>query len=99
MKAGLVRGSVQRHTREGEFSIISQLLELLSHRKVKQLGVVLQNGAEVLSGSGPRVEWRVEAAELAVTRPGSDDDGQRPEPPGHRLEGGPGSKTGRYAGL
>ncbi|TQE12912.1 hypothetical protein C1H46_001558 [Malus baccata] len=57
---------------------------------MEQLRMILQDGAEVFSWSGPRVERRVEAVELAVARPGSSDNNQRPE----ELIGGPRLEAG-----
>ncbi|KAM1166318.1 hypothetical protein PS1_025949 [Malus domestica] len=64
--------------------------------------MILQDGAEVFFGSGSGVKRRVEAAELVVARPGSGNDGQRPQEPisGPRLDGGVGrSEDGGYAEL
>ncbi|TQE11580.1 hypothetical protein C1H46_002782 [Malus baccata] len=58
--------------------------------------MILQDGAEVLSGSGSGVKRRVEATELAVDRPGSGEDGQRPKEPIGMVGR---SKDGGYAEL
>ncbi|TQE05704.1 hypothetical protein C1H46_008723 [Malus baccata] len=74
----------------------------MSDRKMEQLWMILQDGTEVISGSGPRVERRVEVAKLVVARPDSGYNGQRPEEPisGLRLDGGAGrSEGGGYAEL
>ncbi|KAM1149727.1 hypothetical protein ACFX15_029528 [Malus domestica] len=61
---------------------------------MEQLLMILQDGAEVFSGSDMQVERQVEASELVMARPGFDDDGQRPE---ERI-GGPRLDSGREGG-
>ena len=76
-----MRLSAAPHTTPCVLSFIGQLLQLLSDGQVKQLRVVLQNRAQVLTRSGPRVERRVQATKLAVARRAGYDS----QPPGQRL--------------